>query len=62
MAKTFNYMERSRGVPEEEAVAILEKEEAEADFTILDDGAWFEDLESIAEGAEQRYQESLKRA
>ena len=38
--KVFNYMQRSaelmqQGVPDEEAIAILAKEEAEADFTVL---------------------------
>lgn len=64
MPKTFNYMKRSgeliaQGVPDEEAAAILAKEEAEADVTVLDDGAWFGLLDDIANEAEREYQESL---
>ena len=63
----FNYMQRSaelmqRGVPDEEAIAILAKEEAEADFTVLDDGAWFSLLNEIRDmDLESGYQEELAR-
>lgn len=65
--KVFNYMQRSaelmqRGVPDEEAIAILAKEEAEADFTVLDDGAWFSLLNEIRDmDLESGYQEELAR-
>lgn len=65
--KVFNYMQRSaelmqQGVPDEEAIAILAKEEAEADFTVLDDGAWFSLLNEIRDmDLESGYQEELAR-
>lgn len=65
--KVFNYMQRSaelmqQGVPDEEAIAILAKEEAEADFTVLDDGAWFQLLNDIHDmDLESGYQEELAR-
>lgn len=65
--KVFNYMQRSAelmqgGVPDEEAIAILAKEEAEADFTVLDDGAWFQLLNDIRDmDLESGYQEELAR-
>ena len=50
MAEQFNWMKRSgelieQGYSDEEAVAILEKEEAESGFSVLDDGAWWQVLE-----------------
>lgn len=50
MAEQFNWMKRSgelieQGYSDEEAVAILEKEEAESGFSVLDDGAWWQALE-----------------
>ena len=55
MAKAFDFHKRSveliaRGVTDEDAIAIMEREEADADFTSLDDGAfWSELAESFAE-------------
>ena len=55
MATVFDFNKRSaeliaQGVPDEEAVAIMEREAAQADFTVLDDGAFWRDLaESFAE-------------
>lgn len=65
MAKEFNFMKRSgelleQGYSIEEAIDIMGKESAESDYTVLDDGAWFDLLAEIAEGAEERYQASLK--
>ena len=50
MAEQFNWMKRSgelieQGYSDEEAVAILEKEEAESGFSVLDDGGWWQILE-----------------
>lgn len=58
--KVFDFMKRSgeliaQGVPDEEAVAILEREQEEADFVNLDDGAWFAMLDEITEQAEAEY-------
>jgi len=55
MTKVFDFHGRSaeliaQGVTDEEAVAIMEREEADADFTILDDRAlWSELAESFAD-------------
>ena len=50
MAKTFDFNKRSaeliaQGVSDEDAIAIMEREEAEADFSVLDDGAFWSELE-----------------
>lgn len=65
MSKSFNYMEHSaelirQGIPEDKAVEILDKEQDEADFVILDDESWFALLNSITENDEEIYQASLR--
>ena len=50
MAKTFDFNKRSaeliaQGVTDEDAIAIMEREEAEAEFSVLDDGAFWSELE-----------------
>ena len=50
MAKTFDFNRRSaeliaQGVTDEDAIAIMEREEAEAEFSVLDDGAFWSELE-----------------
>lgn len=65
MAKEFNYMKRSpeliaQGVPDEETVRILDKEAAEAEIAILDDGAWLDMLKDIEDEVIRGYEESLK--
>lgn len=55
MTKTFDFNKRSaeliaQGVSDEDAIAIMAREEADADFTVLDDGAFWSELrESFAE-------------
>lgn len=49
MAKIFDFNKRSaeliaQGVSDEEAIAIMAREEADADFTILNDGAFWSEL------------------
>ena len=50
MAKTFDFNKRSaeliaQDVTDEDAIAIMEREEAEAVFSVLDDGAFWSELE-----------------
>lgn len=64
MPKEFNYMQRVSelllsGVPDDEAIEILNAEEAEADFTVLDDGAWFSMLDRMRAEAEAEVEAEL---
>ena len=54
MEKVFDYMKRSgellaEGVPLEEMVEILSREEDEAEWSVLDDGAWASSLRGVRE-------------